>query len=164
MLLWFAGMSLVLAWNVFRDPALDHRLVVLGAVLPDLVEIPAGRAGPLHALLGATGVLAMVMIATVGRRLLRRRLLALVIGMFFHLVLDGVWATSDVFWWPLSGLALGDTQVPALERGPGLTAVLEVAGLAALVWAWFRFGLGDSGRRTRFVRTGRVDRTLTDPS
>ena len=163
MLLWFVGMSLVLAWNVFRDPALDHRLLVLGAVLPDLVEAPFGRVGPLHSLVGATGVLAAVMVATVGRRLLRRRLLAIAIGVFFHLVLDGVWATSQAFWWPLQGLAFDDVPIPALDRSPVVAVVLEAAGLAAVVWAWFRFGLTDADRRRRFLRDGHVDRAITDP-
>ena len=34
MFLWFAGGSFVLVWLVFRSPAVDFRLVMLGAVLP----------------------------------------------------------------------------------------------------------------------------------
>lgn len=161
MVLWFAGLSLVLAWNVFRDPALDHRLVVLGALLPDLVEAPFGRAGPLHSLAGAVAVLAAIMAVTVGRRHLRRRLLALAIGLFFHLVLDGIWMTPQVFWWPLEGLGFGDVAVPVSDRALPITLAMEVAGLASLVWAWIRFGLNDPDRRRLFLRDGRVDRALT---
>ena len=34
MILWFAGVSFVFVWWVFRSPALDYRLVMLGSVLP----------------------------------------------------------------------------------------------------------------------------------
>jgi len=38
-----------------------------------------------------------------------------------------------------------------------------VVGLVALVWVARQFGLADPERRASFVRTGRVDRSLTDP-
>jgi len=161
-LLWFAGMSLVLTWNVFRDPALDHRLVIAGALLPDLVDGSiSGGAGVLHSLIGATGLLVAVMVCTLGRRRLRRRLLALSIGVFFHLVLDGAWAVSGAFWWPLTGWGLGAESLPALERPLWLIVAMEVAGLLALVWAYRRFGLADPQRRQLFVRQGRLDRSVT---
>ena len=34
MLLWYLGVSVAFVWNVFRSPALDYRLVMLGSVLP----------------------------------------------------------------------------------------------------------------------------------
>ena len=34
MILWFAGVSFVFVWWVFKSPALDFRLVMLGSVLP----------------------------------------------------------------------------------------------------------------------------------
>ena len=37
MLLWFAGMSFLAVWVVFHDPAIDHRLVMAGAV-----DLPTG--------------------------------------------------------------------------------------------------------------------------
>jgi hypothetical protein len=91
-LIWFAVMSVVLTWLVFQSPALDYRMVALGAVLP-VLEIPFG-AGPLHSLLAPTVVLALVMLATRGRRLVRRQWLGLPIGMYLHLVLDLSWARS----------------------------------------------------------------------
>lgn len=163
MILWFAGMSLVAMWVVFRDPGIDHRLVVLGALLPDLADAAWGRASVAHTLAFAVALLFMVMGVTVGRRAWRRRLLAVPIGWFFHLVLDPVWPETDLFWWPSGGTSLGDVALPAYDRPWALTAVLEVVGLLALVWAYRRFGLADAQRRRTFLATGRIDRSLTDP-
>ncbi len=159
MLLWFAGASLVIVWLVFRDPAIDHRLIVAGALLPDAVDVWFGGPRIAHTLTGASAVLVLVMLGTIRRRLLRRRLLALPIGGFLHLVLDGVWARAEVFWWPVMGLDFGDGHLPSVERGLW-NLPLELAGAAALVWWWQRFGLGDPERRRLFVRTGRLARDV----
>ena len=163
MFLWFAGLSLVMMWFVFRDPAIDHRLVVLGALLPDLVDAPFGHAAVAHTLLGAVFLLYGVMAVTVRRRRLRRRLLALPIGVFFHLVLDPIWTVTAVFWWPVQGLALGDHPIPAFDRPLGVAIAMEVVGALSLMWVWYRFGLADPTRRSVFLRTGRLDRALTEP-
>lgn len=156
-------MSLVAMWMVFRDPAIDHRLVVAGALLPDVLDGAIGQAAVGHSLAFAVVLLFVVMGVTIGRRGLRRRLLAVPIGWFFHLVFDGVWSQTSVFWWPAGGLGFGEVGVPAFDRPIGLVMLMEAAGLVALVWAYRRFGLSDSDRRSEFVRTGRIDRTLTDP-
>ena len=159
MLLWFAGFSLVAVWSVFRDPAIDHRLVIVGALLPDVVDAPLGGPRVLHSLLGCSIALAVVMLATRGRRQLRRQLLAVPIGMFLHLVLDGMWTRTEAFWWPAFGLGFGEGGLPSVERG-AFNVVLELAGAAALVWAWSRFRLREPARREVFLRTGRVGRDL----
>ena len=43
-LFWFAGLTIVAVWNVFHDPTIDHRMLVLGALLPDIVDAPSGGA------------------------------------------------------------------------------------------------------------------------
>jgi hypothetical protein len=163
MILWFAGMSLVAMWIVFRDPAIDHRLVIVGALLPDVVDAAFGEAAVAHTLAAPVGLLFVVMGVTVGRRQVRRQLLAIPIGWFFHLVLDPVWSQTDLFWWPVRGTDFGGLALPAFDRPLALTIFLEIAGLVAIVWAFRRFGLDDPRRRANFVRTGRVDRALTDP-
>ena len=160
MLLWFAGCSLVAVWQVFRDPAIDYRLVVAGALLPDAVDAVFGGPRLLHTLLASVVLLVAVMLGTRGRRGLRRRLLALPIGTFLHLVLDGMWARTSVFWWPAFGLSFGDRGLPSLDRPTALLVLQEVAGLVALSWWWRRFRLFEPERRQTFVRTGRLGRDL----
>lgn len=162
-LLWFAGLSLVIVWQVFHDPAVDHRLIVAGALLPDVVSAGLGGPGPLHTLAGSATLLVAVMLATRGRRGWRRRLLAVPIGTFLHLVLDATWTRTTVFWWPAFGLALGRGGVPSLSRPAGLLVAQEAVGALALVWWWRRFRLGEPKRRRAFVTTGRLGRDLREP-
>jgi len=159
-LIWFAAGAVVITFVVFRSPAIDYRLVALGAVLP--VGEAAFGAGPLHALLAPTLVLAVVMVATRNRRLVRRQWLGLPIGMYLHLVLDAAFTLPETFWWPFLGLSLGGADSPELSRG-WWTLLLEVVGVVMAIWAFDRFGLKDSERRSRFLRTGQLDRSLVGP-
>jgi hypothetical protein len=157
--LWFAGMSLVLVWTAFRSPALDYRLVVVGALAPDL-EFVTGRVLVLHTLAAAVFSLLLVMVATQRRRLLRRRWLGLPIGLFVHLVLDGVWTSSALFWWPLRGWGFGTDRAPELTRPFAVTVLMELAGAVALWWWWHRWSLADRRRRHLFLTDGHVGRDL----
>jgi hypothetical protein len=159
--LWFVGGAVLGVWLVFRSPAVDYRLVVLGALLP-LVELPIGEPRILHSLTGAVLALGVAMVATPRRLLVQRRLVAIPIGMFLHLLLDAVWADTRAFWWPFAGLAWSDSALPELGRG-AFDVVLELAGAAALAWCYRRFRLDEPDRRARFVRTGRLDRDVAVP-
>jgi hypothetical protein len=158
MLLWYAALGAVGVWAVFDSPAVDYRMVMLGAVLP-VAEVVLGRPGPLHSLLTAVAVLAAVMVATRGRRLVRRRWLGLPIGLFAHLVLSGAFADTDAFWWPLTGAALSTARPPELARG-ALSLALEVVGVAAGLWWYRRVGLDDPEARAVFRRTGQLPRVV----
>lgn len=133
MVLWFAGCSIVIVRAVFRDPRIDYRLVALGALLPDLVDVFLGGARYAHTLVASVGLLAVVMLATRRGRPARRRFLALPIGTLCHLVLDGVWTRRHLFWWPLFGSRLAG-RLPSLDRPIWLIAIQEVAGAVALLW------------------------------
>ena len=159
MVLWFAGTAFLTVWLVFRDPAFDYRLVIVGALLPDVVDAAFGGSALLHSVLGSMALLALVMVATVGRRSLRRHLIAVPIGTFLHLVFDGAFTSSQAFWWPLAGGPLADQPLPVVERG-WWNVVLELIGLAILGWAWRRFRLDDPVRRRVFLREGRLDGSL----
>jgi hypothetical protein len=159
-LIWFAAGAVVITFVVFRSPALDYRLVALGAVVP-VLETPFGP-GPLHALLMPTLVLLVVMLATRNRRLLRRQWLGLPIGMYLHLVLDAAFTLPETFWWPFFGLSFGGGDAPELARG-WWAVVLEGVGIAMAVWAWGRFGLSDRQPRSVFIRTGQLDRSVVGP-
>jgi hypothetical protein len=155
-LFWFAGLSFALVWQVFRDTEIDYRLVMLGAVLPDAVDVWFGGARLLHSVTFSASLLVVVMPATRGRRVARRRLLAVPIGTFLHLVLDGMWARTTVFWWPFLGSSFDGTGLPSADRGAVLVVVQEVVGLVVLWWCVGRWELYEPERRRRFLRTGRL--------
>lgn len=152
MFLWFLGTALVSVWYVFTDPRFDYRLLLVGALLPDIIDLPIGQARWAHSLTVAVGALALVMLVTAGRKPIRRFLLGAPIGMLLHLVWDGAFSSTKVFWWPFSG-SWGHTDVPSLQRGVW-NVVMEAIGAGILVWAWRRFHLADPARRAAFVRDG----------
>ncbi|HQV58071.1 MAG TPA: hypothetical protein PKV27_08665 [Ilumatobacteraceae bacterium] len=153
MLLWFLGTAIASVWFVFRDDRFDYRLLLVGVLLPDIIDLPFGQARWAHSLTVAVGLLVVVMLTT-GRRPIRRLLLGLPIGMMLHLVFDGAFSSNEVFWWPFSG-SWGNTAVPTVSRG-WFNVVLEALGAALLWWAWRQFGLRDSTARRRFVTTGQL--------
>ena len=157
MLLWFLGTSLATVFYVFTDPRFDYRLLLVGALLPDIIDAPFGQARWAHSLTVAVGTLTLVMLVTAGRKPIRRFLLGAPIGMLLHLVWDGAFSSAKVFWWPFSG-DWGSVRVPSLERAWWLDVLMELAGAVLLRWSWRRFGLADPQRRQQFVRHG----TLTE--
>jgi hypothetical protein len=155
MFLWFVFGAVFGVWNVFQSPGLDFRLIALGALAPEVLDLPFRAQAYAHTLLAAVAVLVLTMLVTAGRgrRLRRRRALGLAIGWFAGLVLSAAWAHKEVFWWPAFGAARPDA--PLLAAWP-VVAVQELLGLAAAWWAWSRFGLHDPQRRRALLRTGRV--------
>lgn len=155
MVVWFAAVSVTVVALVFGSPDLDYRIVTLGSVLP-LVEGAFGGRWLLHSVAFNAVLLFGVMVVAHGRRPTQQRWLALPIGTFCHLVLDGTWADTGVFWWPFAGLdALGTGAVSEFERLPGVL-FLEGAGLVVGCWAWHRFSLSDRSVRQTLLTEGRL--------
>jgi len=140
MLLWFVGTSVAAVWFVFRDPQFNFRLVVVGALIPDIIDGIGGGAGPLHSVVTVIALLAMVMLITTGRRPVRKPLLAVIIGLFMHLVFDGAFANTSMFWWPLGGFATYQQALPSIDRG-WINVGLELVGVGLILWVRSQIGL-----------------------
>jgi hypothetical protein len=154
MFLWFIGTAVLTVAYVFRDPTFDYRLLIVGSVLP-LADAVTGGPGVLHTLVLSLVLMAVIMLSSVGRRPVRKLLLGLPIGTMLHLVYDGAWATTELFWWPLGGWSFEELELPEASRG-WLAVVFELAGLAMVVWIWRRSHLSDPARRRAFLHDGRL--------
>lgn len=96
------------------------------------------------------------MLATGRGRPLRKLVLGLPIGMILHLVFDGIWNNSEVFWWPFFGFSFDDAELPVVEHGMwGIP--LEGVGLMICVWLWRNNTFSDRASRRRFFRDGELD-------
>ena len=155
MFFWFIGTAIVTVGVVFRDPRFDNRLLIVGSVLP-IADGLFGGARALHSLTVSVGLLAVLMLATAGRKPVRKVLLGLPIGMILHLVFDGAWNNTEVFWWPFFGVSFDDSPLPVVDRG-WWAIPMEAIGLAICVWLWRRNGLSGRSRRATFLRDGRLD-------
>lgn len=144
MLLWFVGTSVAAVWFVFRDPQFNFRLVVVGALIPDVIDGIGGGAGPLHSAVTVIALLAVVMLITIGRRPVRKPLLAVIIGLFMHLVFDGAFANTSMFWWPLGGFATYEQALPSVDRG-WINIGLELVGIGLILWV--RSQIGQTGKK-----------------
>ena len=140
MLLWHVAAVVFLFRWIFRDPGVDHRFLVIGAIAPDLVD--RGLAAMLglevveawsHTLLGPT-LLAIVVLVVTRRGERRKAWMALVVAVFFHLLIDGVWRDGALFGWPL----LGTEFVPRFDGSWG--AAVERA--FSDPWRWVREAVG----------------------
>lgn len=154
-ILWFVATAVLAVRFVFRDPRFDYRLLVVGVLVPDLVDVWFGGARFLHTLVVSVLVMSLIMLTTRRGGEARRRVLPLAIGMFLHLVFDGAFANTRVFWWPFGGVSFESARLPVAERGV-VNVVLEVIGAIALAWIVRRHGLADAARRARLVSEGEL--------
>ncbi len=145
MILWHVGGAIFLFRWIFRDPKVDLRLLALGALLPDIVDLVVGlfmgqptrqRFG--HALVVPALVAIVILVATRrGRR--RRQLMTVVVAWLFHLLLDGAWVREETFLWPFFGIEFASWPSGGIfERALSdpWRWLKEVAGLAYLVMLW----------------------------
>lgn len=171
MLFWFVAVAVCTVLLIFDSPAVDYRFVAAGGVLP-LAEAVVVGSRLLHTLAGSVLLLSVVMGATVGHRLVRRRWLGVPIGTLVFLAAGGVWTRAELFWWPLmgfdagalgaygaffgTGAGTGDVSLPEFQRPGAVLAAMELVGIAVLVWIWQRFDLSDPEHLRRLARTGRL--------
>ena len=126
---------------------------MIGALLPDVIDGIWGGARAFHSVSASVATLVVVMLATIGRRPIRKCLLAIPIGMFLHLIYDGAFNNTKVFWWPFSGLSFAGDRLPVVDRGM-LNVAFEIAGLLMCLFAWKKFKLSEATRRKNFMKSG----------
>jgi hypothetical protein len=155
-LLWFVAVAVCVVLFVFDSPAVDYRFVAAGGVLP-LLEAITGRPYILHTLLGSVALMTLAMVVTIGRRVLRRRLLGIPIGTFVFLVASTSWTRTELFWWPVAGLdEIGVAPLPEYSHPVVVLVLLELAGIGLLVWVARRFRMTVRANRAELRRTGRL--------
>ncbi len=159
----------VRSWLTALGEFLDIRLVLIGSLLPDIIDKPLGQVllreelgnGRIfsHTLLFfiIVGSLALL----VYRRYSRTWLLALAMGTGAHLVLDSMWGSLRTLFWPAYGWTFDKVDLSdwverlwdGLITKPGVY-VPEIIGL--IVAVWFVWNLLHRGRLWAFIRHGQV--------
>lgn len=144
MILWYAGLSTFLVYEIFSSSGIDYRLIAAGSLVPVASGAAFGEALYGHGLVAPTATTLVIGLVTVGKsRLARRQLLCIPVGWYFGIFLSGSWVRSDVFFWPFLGDASHLAVFPRLWVG----LIRELCGVVAI---WALVGLSGIYERTRF--------------
>lgn len=178
MIFWHLGVTAALILVTMGVRRIDYRVVLLGALLPDLVDKLLGRVlfadelqtGRLvgHTLLFVVVLLLGIQIGLRGQA--ARRWFILPIAALIHLALDGMWNDPLVLFWPLfsttfpvdliDGFWLEALLRPFTEPR---VAIMELVGLGLLLFIARAFGLQERARLKEFLRTGRLSERRNRP-
>ena len=168
MILWHLGVAAAVVYVTIGRRRVDYRFVLLGAILPDVIDgiscafyECAGGRGVAHSLLANVAVTVLIILFLRGET--RLAVFGIGVGWLLHLVADGMWDAPRTFFWPVAGWDFDGT--PAEPYSWDLfteplahlsTWGAEVVGLLILAWFYVAFGLNDPDRRKRFLRDGHL--------
>jgi inner membrane protein len=138
-----------LPWFVALGRYLDVRLLMVGAMLPDIIDKPVGdflfRKTFENGRIFSHTLLFLVLLTASGLILYRAKrkvwMLTLAAGDFMHLALDQMWGVPQTLFWPLKGWqfpfevleGFGWSIWDALISYPTVY-IPEIIGLAILLW------------------------------
>jgi inner membrane protein len=156
---WFAGLS----------KYLDVRILIVGSMLPDIIDKPVGqyffRETFENGRIFSHTLLFLLVLAGAGYYLLKAHrqswMLVLAAGTAMHLILDQMWRIPETLFWPLMGLKFpmidlegwGIGLWEAIKHTPSIY-IPELIGLAILIW----YGIVALTRKQAgaFFKTGRI--------
>ena len=151
-------------------PALDYRLLLVGSMLPDIIDKPLGmwllRESLSNGRIFGHTLFFAGLLAVVGLYLyLRRRrvgALCLALGTVAHLILDEMWLTPSTLFWPLRGLSFEQMDIEGWLPGILNSLVTEptvyVPEIIGVILLALFFGrIICYGKLTNFLRNGRAD-------
>lgn len=167
MILWHLGTAAAIVYVTLGRSRIDYRFILLGAILPDLVdgvlglfifEGPAGRWAA-HSILAVVVVAVAIILGLRGTT--RLAVFGIAVGWLVHLIADGMWNAPETFFWPAFG---GDFSTS--PREPYSWDLLlhpfdhlgtwgaEALGAAILAWFWVAFEFGRDDRFRLFLKDG----------
>ncbi|MBI4296499.1 MAG: metal-dependent hydrolase [Chloroflexi bacterium] len=137
------------AWLAVLHPYADLRLLLVGSLLPDIIDKPVG----LYFLRDTFGngrifshtLLFLLAVVVSGLWLLRKRrktwLLVLAYGTFTHLVFDRMWLSPPILFWPIYGFGFPRRDVSHWLEESFLSLLTvpevyipEIIGAAVFTW------------------------------
>jgi inner membrane protein len=166
----------LVSWFRGAVRSIDYRMVLLGSLLPDIIDKPMwiftgsnvlwdGR-GYAHSFIFSFVLLIAGIVFAATRN--STWLLTVSVGAFFHLALDQMWLNPVALWWPLLGPIHREATAGWLASlWRGLTSdptdyVSEIIGFAVILYLSLRLLIGR--RVMRFLKTGNINLTSRSPT
>lgn len=158
-----------LSWFTALSSYIDIRILLIGSVLPDIIDKPIGqyffRATFSNGRIFSHTLLFLVLMTAAGFYLYKRRqklwLLTLAAGIFTHLIMDKMWLAPRTLFWPLFGTAfdrmdLTDWTLNMLLALMSNPEVFVPETIGAVILLWFGLSLVFRKKVGAFIKYGRA--------
>jgi len=139
----------LLKWPIYLGKSLDVRILLIGSLLPDIIDKPIGqfffketfRNGRIF----SHTLLFLIIITAAGLYVFKAHkkswLFVLSFGTFMHLLLDQMWESPETLFWPLFGLTFEKGDITDWVQNILLTLFIkpgvyipELIGMVVLIW------------------------------
>lgn len=158
------------SWFIALSGYLDIRLLLIGSMLPDILDKPLGllflrdtlSSGRIY----AHTLLFFVLITIAGLLLYRLRhstwMLVLAAGTLAHLILDQMWTTPKTLFWPFLGMefdriVVAEWMKNILETLRTHPEVYIPEAIGFIILVWFGLSLIFKKQVFNFIRYGRFN-------
>lgn len=157
------------AWFVALTKYFDVRLLLVGSMLPDIIDKPVGqyffRETFQNGRIFSHTLLFLIVLSGIGWYLLKAHrqawMLTLAVGTATHLILDQMWNTPRTLFWPLMGVNFPTVDLEGwiqeifktLTLDPA-TYIPEAIGLMMLIW--FALVVINRKQAGAVLKTGRI--------
>lgn len=138
-------------WFVSLSKYIDVRILMVGAMLPDIIDKPVGMflfSNTFHnGRIFSHTLVFLLLLTVVGLILFKTKrqvwMLTLAAGTFTHLILDGMWGIPGTFFWPFLGWKFATINLEGIIgnmfKGIVSSPVIftsEAIGLGIIIWYW----------------------------
>jgi inner membrane protein len=156
-------------WFASLGKRVDIRLLLIGSLLPDIIDKPLGqwllRDAISNGLIFCHTLLFLILLTLGGLYLYLNRhhtwLLVISFGTFTHLVFDQMWLSPHTLFWPLYGVAFGRVDLTnwvqrILYELPNKPAVYTPEIVGGVILVLFMWVLLVDGKLRTFITSGRI--------
>lgn len=156
------------AWLTSLARYIDIRLLLIGALLPDIIDKPLGLifSESLSNTRTISHTLLFIAVISLGGLLLYRYkrknwLLVISLGAAAHLILDQMWQTPETLLWPFFGFAFVNRDISGYVSGifESLATKPEVyipEIIGGLILVWFAWEVLRRRKLTAFIKYGQL--------
>jgi inner membrane protein len=153
------------SWLASLSKYMDIRFLVIGSMLPDIIDKPIGHLFFSNGRIFSHTLLFLVLVTIIGVAVYQRTKnlwgLSLAVGVLAHLLLDSMWFAPHTLFWPLMGWGFDKEAIADYFRflfrlfmSERVVAIAEIIGFIITVWTGLL--LVSKKQVTALLKTGKV--------
>jgi inner membrane protein len=153
------------SWLASLSKYADIRFLVIGSMLPDIIDKPVGHLFFSNGRIFSHTLLFLILVTIIGTVVYKRTKslwgLSLAVGVLAHLLLDSMWFAPHTLFWPLMGWGFEKEEIADYFRmlfqlfmSERVISIAEITGFIIVIW--FSLAVIKKKQVVSLLKTGKV--------